>query len=166
MCGSSIGIPEKYNGYIYKVYPSLEEMPEIKEEITEDMVRKAFPEHLEAECAFAFLAMAELHEAWVGATYDYFDMIAVRSLRHARSRETWKRLWRVARTFGRSNELTKADIFVLVTNGFMPIFWNSMYGFVEKGYAKAYKTEVDGEEVQVFYPTARLVNKINCSLSN
>lgn len=172
MCGSAHGasnVPDNWLGGPYQVYPIEGELPELSEKwdgVDLKTIKAMFPDRLEAYCVLALIAAAEENQEWAGATYDYLDRLAIGGLRREHSKIAWKRLGKWIWSFGKSKELTRADAFVLLTQSFINLFWGSMRGMIVKGYVRVEQREIDFMDVDVFFPTARLVNKINCSLAS
>ena len=162
-------MPDNWLGGTYQVYPVEGELPKLSEKwsgVDLETIKAMFPDRLEAYCVLAFIAVAEESQGWAGATYDYIDRLAVGGLRREHSKIAWKRLGKWIWSFGQSKELTRVDMFVLLTKSFINLFWGSMRGMIAKEYVRVEQRKIEFMDVDVFYPTARLINKINCYLVN
>lgn len=172
MCGlsyASSNASDSWLGGFYQVYPLEKELPKLSEKwarVDWEIIKQMFPDRLEAYGVLALIAAAEETQEWAGATYDYLDRLAIGGLRREHRKFAWKRLGKWIGSFGRKNELTRYDILNLLTRDFALPFWGSMKGLVSKGYIRIEQREIDCVDVDVFFPTARLINKINCSLAS
>jgi hypothetical protein len=175
MCGSAHAcgdVPDGWIGGFYQLYPVEEILPDLSDKWTNinlERISEVFPERLEAYCVLAFiLAMGDAEEKgeWVGATYPYLDRLAVGYLRREHAWKAWKRLGKWILSFGRSNELTRTDLFILLMPSFTQFFWSSMKSLIFQGCVRVEEREIDETSVGVFFPTARLISKMNCSLSD
>lgn len=128
------------------------------EEINIDPITLLFPDHLEAYCILAFVLMAQDNKEWVGATYNYLDRLAIGYLRREHNKVAKKRLMRWIFSLGQENDMTRSDVFVLLTHNFINLFWGSMKTLVKKGYVHVEQREIDLFYVDVFFPTSRLIN--------
>lgn len=162
-------VPDNLPCRRYQVYPVDIDVPEHSKKwasVDKETIRRVFPDRLEAYCVLALLVAAEENQEWVGVTYDYLDRLAIGGLRLDHNKVAWKRFGKWIWSFGKSKELTHADILVLLTQGFIQLFWGSMKGLTAKGYVCIERHRIDHVDVAVFFPTARLINKFNCSLSS
>jgi len=171
MWGSAHGasVPDNWLCGTYQIYPVEGELLELSEKwdsVSLETIKIMFPDRLEAYCVRALIAAAEENQEWAGATYDYIDRLAIGGLRREHSKIASKRLGKLILSFGKSEELTCADAFVLLTQSFINLFWGSMRGMIAKGYVRVEQREIDHIDVEVFFPTNRLISKLNCSLAS
>ncbi|TSC55327.1 MAG: hypothetical protein G01um101418_984 [Parcubacteria group bacterium Gr01-1014_18] len=171
MCGSayiSESSTAKWIGGFYQVYPIEEGVPIFPKKYKStyrELIQKMFPDGLEAYCIEALILAAAENQKWAGATYDYIDRLAIGGLRRVHGKIANKRLAKWIWSFGKSKELTRADVSVLLLNSFISLFWGSMKGLIQKGYIRVEQREIEAVEVDAFFPTLRLVEKLNVSLT-
>jgi hypothetical protein len=165
MCGHAFGGEEDqlYVGGFYQVYPTDERFPGLSENwetFSEENLIRVFPDKLEAYCVLVFLTSAFGEGRWSGMTYHYIDRMFVLS-RRMQSRSAWRRIgqWMLGQ-----RSISRSDVFSIFYYSSVGMFWGSMRSLVLKEYVSVEKKEIEGIEVDVFFPSKRLINKILCSL--
>ena len=171
MCGSYVANkePENWLGGFYQVFPVEGELPEMSRKwdgVNLGTLKEMFPDGLDAYCLAAFIYASVENQEWAGATYDYLDRLAVGGLRREHGKVSRGCLRKWIWSFGRTKELSGTDVLVLLTGSFTHLFWNSMRGLVSKGYVRVERREMYDIDADVFFPTERLIRRINRSLEN
>lgn len=114
------------------------------ENVSFEEIQDIFPLYLDSACVIAFLLIPAFNPfddqavEWLGATKSYIDLLARGFL-------------------SKSNMYPSLDL---------DLFWESMNRLVDDGYVETETGKIHEElqDAEVFAPTPKLIDKINCSL--